>query len=86
MPRPRFTPQSAAEWAAVLPRWVGAAGLLATFVFYVVTGKLESTWTTTFGGLLLGSEGLELLKDRRTQPAPRRKAPTKRTKKEQDPS
>lgn len=82
---PRFTPQSAGEWAAVLPRWIGAAGLTATFVFWMVSGRLESTFVTTFGGLLLGSEAIKAHQESRALPRRRvNKTPPKKQRGQAD--
>lgn len=77
----KLTPRSAAEWSVVLPRWIGMAGLIAAFIFWMVTGRFEAAFLTTFGGLLLASQGLDVLRELKEPPAPparRTKTPTKR--------
>lgn len=74
MPAPRLTPRSAAEWAAVLPRWLGMVGLVATLIFWMFTGRFEPAFLTTFGSLLLAGQGLEVLRELKAPPpAPSRR-------------
>jgi hypothetical protein len=79
MPPPRITPRSAAEWAAVLPVWLGMAGLVATLLFWMVTGRFEAAFLTTFGGLLLGGQGLQVLQELKSPPEPPRRRARKPT-------
>jgi hypothetical protein len=48
----RLSPNSASEWAAALPTWFGMMGLIACFVVWLATGRVEPLFVTTFGGLL----------------------------------
>lgn len=61
----------------MLPRWLGMAGLVAALIFWMATGRFEPAFLTTFGGLLLGGQGLEVLQALKAPPPPRRKTPTK---------
>jgi hypothetical protein len=75
----KITPRSAAEWAAVLPLWLGMVGLLSVLIFWMFTGRFEAAFLTTFGSLALGGQGLKVLENVKNPPAPapRRKPPTK---------
>jgi hypothetical protein len=66
----RITPNTASEWAAALPRWLGMLGLVACFIVWVATGRVEPLFVTAFGGLLAVGQGADALTTLRDPPAP----------------
>jgi hypothetical protein len=72
----RISPNSASEWAAALPRWLGMAGLVACFLFWAGTylatghGAVEPLFVTAFGGLLAVGQGADALTELRRDPLP----------------
>lgn len=66
----RITPTSASEWAAALPRWLGMLGLVACFLVWVLTGRVEPLFVTAFGGLLAVGQGADALGTLRDPPRP----------------
>ena len=66
----RITPRSASEWAAALPRWLGIMGLIACFLVWLLTGRVEPLFVTTFGGLLAVGQGADALATLRDPPSP----------------
>lgn len=67
---PRLTPRSAAEWGAVLPVFVGLAGLVACFVVWVLLERVEPLLLSAFGGLILAGQGAEVVTALRSGPPP----------------
>lgn len=48
----RFAPHSLQEYGAVLPQWLGMLGVVACFIFWAFTGRLEPLLLSAFGGLI----------------------------------
>lgn len=62
----RITPRSAAEWASVIPVWLGIFGLVFCALFWALTDRIEPALLTAFGGILAagqGAQALQALKD-----------------------
>jgi hypothetical protein len=59
--RRRLTPKTLREWGAVMPQWVGIAGLLACLVFYFATGRSNAAILVAFGGLIVVGQGAETI-------------------------
>jgi hypothetical protein len=66
----RLTPRSASEWASALPRWLGMLGLVACFLVWTVTGRVEPLFVTAFGGLLAVGQGADAMTELRNPPTP----------------
>ena len=64
----RPTPRTAAEWGAVLPVYVGLAGLVACFVVWVLLDRVEPLLLSAFGGLILAGQGAEVVAAIRSGP------------------
>lgn len=74
VPSSRPTPQSAAEWGAVIPIYLGMAGLIACFVVWVMVDRVEALLVTGFGGLILGGQGVAVASAVRSGPTPQHDA------------
>jgi hypothetical protein len=73
MPPGRVNPKSAAEWSAVLPVYVGLAGLVACFVVWVIFNRVEPLLLGAFGTLIAAGQGADVIAALRSgppQPAP----------------
>lgn len=57
----RITPRSAAEWASVVPVWLGIAGLTFCAIFWAFTDRIEPALLTAFGGILAAGQGAQAL-------------------------
>ncbi len=62
--------RTAAEWGAVLPQWVGMAGLLLQLAFWMATGKVEPFLLSAFGGLIFVGQAGEAVVALRRGPPP----------------
>jgi hypothetical protein len=56
-----MNPRTFAEWGAVLPVWVGLAGVVASFVVYVLVGKASPALLGTFGTMIAAGQGAEII-------------------------
>lgn len=61
MTAPKLTARTAAEWAAVLPVWLGMLGLVFCAIFWAITNRIEPSLLTVFGGLLAAGQGAQAL-------------------------
>jgi hypothetical protein len=69
----RLSPKSASEWGSALLVWFAMLGLVACFLVWVLTGRVEALFVTTFGGLLgvgYGSRALVTLREPPLPPIP----------------
>jgi hypothetical protein len=57
----KLTPRSVAEWGAVVPVWVGLAGVTASFVVWVLTGNVSPVLLGTFGTMIAAGQGAEVI-------------------------
>jgi hypothetical protein len=57
----RLTPRSVAEWGAVVPVWVGLAGVIASFVVWVLTGNVSPVLLGAFGTMIAAGQGAEVI-------------------------
>lgn len=57
--RRRITPRSLRDWGAVLPQFLGMAGLVACLVAYFLTGMANAAILTAFAGLIVVGQGAE---------------------------
>lgn len=63
--------RSAQEWGAVLPQWLGMAGLVFCAIFWAATGRIEPLLLSAFGGLIfVGQAGEAVVLLRRAPPTP----------------
>lgn len=56
-----MTPRSASEWAAVLPRYLGMAGVIFCAIVWLLADRLEPALLASFGGLIAVGQGAEAL-------------------------
>ena len=56
------------EWGAVLPQYLGMAGLIFVAGFWAATGRLEPLLLSAFGGLIAAGQGLDALVNLKTAP------------------
>lgn len=62
--------RSAQEWGAVLPQWLGMAGLVFCAVFWAATQRVEPLLVSAFVGLIaVGTAGEAATSIRRTNQA-----------------
>jgi hypothetical protein len=66
---PGITPRTAQEWGAVVPQWIGIAGLIFCAVFWAATSRIEPLLLSAFGGLIfVGQAGEAVVQLRREPP------------------
>lgn len=58
---PGIEPRTAREWGAVLPQWVGMAGLIGAATFWAVTGRVSGLIVGAFVGLIGVGTGAEAM-------------------------
>ena len=63
-----MTPRSAAEWAGVLPRYLGMLGLVFCAVVWLLADRIEPALLAAFGGLLAVGQGAEAVAALRSPP------------------
>lgn len=63
--------RTAQEWGAVLPQWLGMAGLVFCTVVWLISGRIEPLLLSAFGGLIaIGQAGTALTITRQGPPTP----------------
>lgn len=61
--------RSAQEWGAVLPQWLGMAGLVFCALVWLTTSRIEPLLLTAFGGLIfVGQAGEAVVTLKRSPP------------------
>lgn len=61
--------RSAQEWGAVLPQWLGMAGLVFCALVWLATGRIEPLLLSAFGGLIfVGQAGEAVVTLKRNPP------------------
>jgi hypothetical protein len=58
------------DWSSDGPKFLGAALIVAAFVFWMITGRVEPLFVTTGGGLVAIGQGAQALEELRKMPDP----------------
>jgi hypothetical protein len=58
------------DWSSDGPKFLGAALIVAAFVFWMITNRVEPLFVTTGGGLVAIGQGAQALEELRKMPDP----------------